>query len=85
MVTKTTIALSIALVMGAAPIAVADYEFDSSGAPVDMHIVDAQFDSFAAAGTPAEAAVAQARGSFSVHEKMLFDRTSRPYDQGEEQ
>jgi hypothetical protein len=85
MVTKTTIALSIALVMGAAPIALADYEFDSSGAPVDMHIVDAQFDSFAAAGTPAEAAVAHARGSFSVHEKMLFDRTSRPYDQGEEQ
>jgi hypothetical protein len=84
MKTKTTIALSIALVMGAAPIALAEYEFDSSGAPIDMHIVDAQFDSFAAADTPADAVASQPLGSFSVQEKMLFDRTSRPYDQGEE-
>jgi len=83
MVTKTTIALSIALVMGAAPIAFADYEFDSSGAPVNMHIVDAQFDSFASAQSLAEVRAAQPRRSFSEHEKMMFERTSRPYDQGE--
>jgi len=83
MAAKTTIALSIALMIGSASTASAQYEFDSSGAPIDMHIVDAQMNTFASAGNPARAA--QPRGSFSLEEKMLFDRTSRPHYLGEEQ
>ena len=83
MAAKTTIALSIALMIGAASTASAQYEFDSSGAPIDMHIVDAQRGAFASVDAPV--VQAQPRGTWSVSEQALFDRTSRPYHLGEEQ
>jgi len=83
MAAMTTIALSIALMIGAVSTASAQYEFDSSGAPIDMHIVDDQLNTFASAGNPSRAE--QPRASFSAEEKMLFDRTSRPHYLGEEQ
>jgi hypothetical protein len=71
--TKTTIALSIALVMGAA---------SSSGAPINMHTVDALQDIYAST-RPLN--VRSARPAiFNAGEKMLFDRTSRPEHVGEE-
>ena len=84
MIAKTTLALSIALVMGASA-ASAQYEFDASGAPINMHIVDDQMSAFASAGGPSRTRATQAGVSFSSKEKVLFDRASRPYDLGEEQ
>lgn len=85
MAAKTTIALSIALMIGAVSTASAQYDFDSSGAPIDMHIVDDQLNTFASTGSPSRARAEQPRASFSAEEKMLFDRTSRPHYLGEEQ
>jgi hypothetical protein len=82
MLNKTIIALAAVLTMGAASVAQAQYQFDSSGAPIDMHIVDAQRGAFASADAPA---VRAQRGSWSAAEQALFDRTSRPYHLGEEQ
>jgi hypothetical protein len=84
MLNKTIIALSIALAMGAASTAMADYEFDASGAPINMHIVDAQDNIFASTRVPADVLRAQRVAPFTAAEKALFDRTSRPYNVGEE-
>jgi hypothetical protein len=82
MLTKTTIALSIALVMGAASSAVADYQYDASGAPINMHSVDALQDIYA---STRNVTVRGARPApLSIGEKKLFDRTSRPEHVGEE-
>jgi hypothetical protein len=80
--TKTTIALSIALVMGAASSAVAQYQFDSSGAPINMHSVDALQDIYAST-RPLNVRSARP-ATFNAGEKRLFDRTSRPEHVGEE-
>ena len=85
MAAKTTIALSIALMIGAASTASAQYEFDSSGAPINMHIVDDQLNAFASTGSAPAARATRAGRPFTAEEKMLFDRTSRPYYLGEEQ
>jgi hypothetical protein len=82
MLTKTTIALSIALVMGAASSAVAQYQFDSSGAPINMHTVDALQDIYAST-RPLNVRSTRPT-TFNAAEKMLFDRTSRPEHVGEE-
>jgi hypothetical protein len=79
MLNKTIITLAVALTMGAASIAMADYEYDSSGAPINMHIVDAQHGAFASTSAPV-----LHTGSFSAQEQALFDRTSRPYHRGAE-
>jgi len=82
MLNKTIITLAVALTMGAASAAMADYEYDSSGAPINMHIVDAQQRAFASTNAP----VLQAQPrSFTAQERALFDRTSRPYFIGEEE
>jgi hypothetical protein len=83
MLNKTIITLAAVLTLGAASAAQAEYQFDSSGAPIDMHIVDAQRGAFASADAPV--VQAQPRGSWSTAEQALFDRTSRPYHLGEEQ
>ena len=80
MLNKTLIALAAVLTLGAAS-AQAQYEFDSSGAPINMHIVDAQRGAFASTDVPV---VQVQRGSWSAAEQALFDRTSRPYHLGEE-
>jgi hypothetical protein len=80
MLNKTLIALAAVLVAGTVSTAQAQYTFDSSGAPIDMHIVDAQRGAFASTDAP----VVQPRGSWSAAEQALFDRTSRPYHLGEE-
>jgi hypothetical protein len=82
MLNKTIIALAAVFAIGAASPVLADYEFDSSGAPVDMHIVDAQHGAFASTDT--RVLQAHPTGSFSAQERALFDRTSRPYNVGEE-
>ena len=83
MLNKTLIALAAILVAGTVSTAQAEYQFDSSGAPIDMHIVDAQRGAFASVDAPV--VQAQPRGTWSVSEQALFDRTSRPYHLGEEQ
>ena len=81
MLNKTIITLAAVFTIGAASPVLADYEFDSSGAPIDMHIVDAQHGAFASTDAP----VLQAQpGSLTAQERALFDRTSRPYNVGEE-
>jgi hypothetical protein len=82
MLNKTIITLAAVLTLGAASVAQAEYQFDSSGAPIDMHIVDAQRGAFASVDAPV--VQAQPRGSWSAAEQALFDRTSRPYHLGEE-
>jgi hypothetical protein len=82
MLTKTTIALSLVLVMGAASNAVADYQYDASGAPINMHSVDALQNIYAST-RGANGSVARAV-PFSAGEKALFDRTSRSRHLGEE-
>jgi hypothetical protein len=82
MLTKTTIALSIALVMGAATTAVTDYQYDASGAPINMHSVDALQDVYAST-RPVNVRSARP-ATFNAAEKLLFDRTSRPEHVGEE-
>jgi hypothetical protein len=52
MLNKTLITLAAVFAIGAASPVLADYEFDSSGAPIDMHIVDAQHGAFATRCAP---------------------------------
>ena len=80
--TRTTIALSIALVMGAASSAVADYQYDASGAPINMHTVDALQNIYAS--TRIQNVRSARPVQFNAGEKALFDRTSRPEHVGEE-
>jgi hypothetical protein len=80
MLNKTLVALTAVVMFGAVSTAQADYQFDSSGAPVDMHIVDAQNDAFASAGTASDVSPAWQVAPFSAEERALFDRTSQPYD-----
>jgi hypothetical protein len=57
----------------------ADYEFDSSGAPVNMHLVPAPVDVndiYASADRHQPRTVAP----FTAAEKALFERTTIPYD-----
>ena len=82
MLTKSTIALSIAFVMGAATGAVADYQYDASGAPINMHTVDALQNIYAS--TRIQSVRSAQPVQFNAAEKMLFDRTSRPEHVGEE-
>jgi hypothetical protein len=49
-----------------------------------MHIVDAQDNIFASTRVPADVLRAQRVAPFTAAEKALFDRTSRPYNVGEE-
>ena len=74
MLNKTIIALSVALAMGAASTAMADYEYDGTGKPTNMHIVDAQQNIFAS--TRRAAPQVQAVAPFTAAEKELFDRQS---------
>jgi hypothetical protein len=57
MLNKTTIALSVALSIGAASTALAFDEYDGTGAPINMHLVDARWnapaDAYAAVRAPA--------------------------------
>lgn len=78
-----TVTLVTALALGAfaaATSASADYEFDSSGAPINMHLVPPPVDvdniyASVAVGKPQARVVAP----FTAAEKALFDRTSIPY------
>jgi hypothetical protein len=78
MLNKTIIALSVALAMGAASTAMADYEYDGTGTPSNMHIVDAQQNALANifASTRGAAPQARAVAPFTAAEKELFDRQS---------
>jgi len=77
-----TVTLVAALALGAiatATSASADYEFDSSGAPINMHLVPPPVDLnnvYASVGKPQVRTVAP----FTAAEKALFDRTSTLYD-----
>jgi hypothetical protein len=77
MLTKTTIALSLALVMGAASAAMADYHYDASGAPTGPYIVDAPNDAYASTRAPREFQTQHA-APFTTQEQMLFDRETYP-------
>jgi len=83
MLTKTTIALSVALVMGAASSALADYEYDGSGKPTNMHIVDAQRNAFASTRAPTDARFVEPVAPFTAAEKALFDRQSWSHYEGQ--
>jgi hypothetical protein len=86
MSTRLTVALALALSLGAAAPAFADYNFDASGAPTNMHLVpppDAYGDIHASTVMPGQRAggmFAPTVRPFTADEKRLFDRETYPTD-----
>jgi len=80
MLNKTLVALTAVLMLGAVATAQAKYEFDSSGAPIDMHIIDSQNDAFASVGPSSDVSPTWQVAPFSAEERALLDRASKPYD-----
>jgi len=78
MLKNTAIALSMILTVGGASSSLADFEYDGTGKPINMHLVQTPTDVFASARAAQKRAVAP----FTAEEKLLFDRTSKPYHEG---
>jgi hypothetical protein len=82
MLTKSTIALSVALTLSAAPVALADYNYGPAGAPVGPYAVETSWnvpaleDIYASAAPRASVPQARATIHFNSNEKALFDRQS---------